>query len=69
MSDPGSSMSLTAVLALAVVVIVLLVGWLAVVFRADRQPAGRPARPGAEDAGRPAAPGPEELLKLLIAET
>jgi hypothetical protein len=34
-------MSLTAVLVLAVVVIILLVGWLAVVFRADRPPAGR----------------------------
>jgi hypothetical protein len=39
-------MSLTAVLVLAVVVIVLLVGWLAVVFRADRPPAeGQPALP------------------------
>ena len=56
MSDPGSSMSLTAVLALAVVVIVLLVGWLAVVFRADRQPTGRPARPGEEDAEHVAGP-------------
>lgn len=54
MSDPHSSMSLTAVLVLTVVVIVLLVGWLAVVFRADSQPARRPARRGAEDAGHAA---------------
>jgi hypothetical protein len=57
MSDPGSSMSLTAVLVLAVVAIILLVGWLAVVFRAASQPAGRTARPGDEDAGHVAQQG------------
>lgn len=51
MSDPHSSMSLTAVLVLAVVVVVLLVGWLAVVFHADSRPARRPTRRDAEDAG------------------
>ena len=56
MSDPHSSMSLTAVLVLTVVVIVLLVGWLAVVFRADSQPARRPARRDAEDVGHAADP-------------
>ena len=48
-------MSLTAVLVLAVVVIVLLVGWLAVVFLAARSPAPEPS-PGAEDASDAADP-------------
>src|ERR1019366_4226378 len=50
MTDPGSSMSLAGVLVLTVVVLVLLVGWLAAVFLAARQPGG--ARPGNEDPAR-----------------
>jgi hypothetical protein len=56
MSDPGSSMSLTAVLVLTVVVLACIGGWLAVVFRAGSEPARRP-RPGGEEAGRGAEPG------------
>ena len=40
-------MSLTAVLVMAVVVLVLLGAWLIVVFRAARQPASGHAHPGA----------------------
>jgi hypothetical protein len=43
-------MSLAGVLVLTVVVLVLLVGWLAAVFLAARQPGG--ARPGNEDPAR-----------------
>lgn len=46
MSDPGS-MSLTATLVLAVVMIVLSVAWLAAVFLAGRQPAA-PGRRGGD---------------------
>jgi hypothetical protein len=56
MSDPGSSMSLTAVLVLTVVVLVCIAGWLAVVFRAGSEHAGRPV-PGGDGAGRDAEPG------------
>ena len=55
LSDPGSSMSLTAVLVMAVVVLVLLGAWLIVVFRAARQPASGPVRPGTR--GAPPAAG------------
>jgi hypothetical protein len=48
MTDPGSSMSLTAVLVLTAVVLMLMGGWLGAVFLAARQPGGR-ARPGIED--------------------
>ena len=50
MSEPGS-MSLTATLVMAAVVIVLIVVWLAAVFRASRQPAGAGRRRG-ESPGR-----------------
>lgn len=56
MLDPHTSMSWTAVLVLTVVVMVLVVGWLAVVFRAGHEPARKP-RPGGERAGRDAEPG------------
>ncbi len=79
MSDPGSSMSLTAVLVLTVVVIVLLFGWLAVVFRAARQTEVRPPRPAPAPNREPTAeasagsldtPGyAQELLMLLVAES
>jgi hypothetical protein len=53
MTDPGSSMSLTATLVLTVVVLVSISGWLAVVFAAGREP-----RPGAgQGGGEPAGPG------------
>ena len=58
MLDPHTSMSLAAVLVLTVVVLVLVVGWLAAVFLAGRQPRGGSARPGREypaDARRPEA--------------
>lgn len=57
MSDPGSSMSPAAVFLMAVVVLVLLGGWLLAVFRAARQPVSKPARPGNEGAGQAAGPG------------
>jgi hypothetical protein len=43
-------MSLEAVLIMAAVVIVLIVGWLAVVFRAASQPVNRSAHPGGQGA-------------------
>jgi hypothetical protein len=51
MLDPHTSMSLAAILVLTVVVLVLVVGWLAVVFLAGRQPGGS-ARPESEDPAR-----------------
>jgi hypothetical protein len=54
MTDPHTSMSLAAILVLTVVVMVLLVGWLAVVFLAAREPGAGGARPGGEDPARPA---------------
>lgn len=45
MSEPGS-MSLTATLVMATVVIILVVAWLAAVFWAARQPAGEARRRG-----------------------
>lgn len=49
MSEPGP-MSLTATLVMAAVVIVLVVAWLGVVFRASRGPSGSGA---VKDAGHP----------------
>jgi hypothetical protein len=49
MLDPHTSMSLAAVLVLTVVVMVLVVGWLAAVFLAGRQPRAGSPRPGRED--------------------
>ena len=43
-------MSLTAVLVMAVVVLVLPGAWLIAVFRAPRQPASGPAHPGGQGA-------------------
>src|SRR5258708_6624715 len=40
MTDPHTSMSLAATLVLTVVALVLLVGWLAAVFLAAREPGG-----------------------------
>jgi hypothetical protein len=56
MTDPGSSMSPVAILVLTVVVLSLLVGWLAVVFRAARQPGGGSPRPGSGDPARARQP-------------
>jgi hypothetical protein len=50
MPDPGTSMSLTAVLVMAAVVLVLLGAWLIAVFRAARQPASGHAHPGGQGA-------------------
>jgi hypothetical protein len=50
-------MSLAAILVLTVVVMVLLVGWLAAVFLAARDPGAGGARPGSEDPARVAEPG------------
>ncbi len=50
MPDPGTSMSLTAVLVMAAVVLVLLGAWLIAVFRAARQPASGRAHPGGQGA-------------------
>ena len=59
MTDPGSSMSPTAVLVLTAVVLVLIAGWLGAVFFAGRQPgAGRRGAGHPPGAGQPqAAPG------------
>jgi hypothetical protein len=56
MTDPHTSMSLAAILVLTVVVLVLLVGWLAVVFLAAREPGGGSARPGSGDPARARRP-------------
>jgi hypothetical protein len=56
MTDPHTSMSLAAILVLTVVVMVLLVGWLAVVFLAAREPGAGGARPGSEDPARARRP-------------
>lgn len=50
MPDPGTSMSLTAVLVMAAVVLVLLGAWLIAVFRAASQPASGHAHPGRQGA-------------------
>jgi hypothetical protein len=56
MTDPGSSMSLTAIIVMAVVVLVLLAGWLGAVFFAAREPRGGSARTGGDDPGRASQP-------------
>jgi hypothetical protein len=56
MTDPHTSMSLAAILVLTVVVMVLVVGWLVMVFLAGNQPAGGRVRPGSEDPARVAEP-------------
>jgi hypothetical protein len=56
MNDPGSSMSLTAVLVMTVVVLVLIAGWLGAVFYAGRQTGGGNARPDAADPGHVGQP-------------
>lgn len=48
MTDPGTSMSLTAVLVMATVVLVLLGAWLIVLFLAARQPANGHVHPGGQ---------------------
>ena len=45
MTDPGSSMSLTAIIVLTVVVLVAMAGWLGVVFFMAREPRAGNARP------------------------
>ena len=56
MTDPGSSVSLTAVLVLTVVVLVLMGGWLGAIFLAARQPGSTAQQAGdAEEAA--ATPG------------
>jgi len=45
-------MSPVAILVLTVVVLVLMAGWLGVVFFVARQPGGGSARPGNEDPAR-----------------
>jgi hypothetical protein len=52
MTDPHTSMSLAATLVLTVVALVLLVGWLAAVLLAAREPGRGSARPGSEDPAR-----------------
>ena len=56
MTDPRTSMSLPAILVLTVVALVLVVGWLAAVFLAGRQPGGGGAQPGSEGSARARRP-------------
>jgi hypothetical protein len=56
MTDPGSSMSLTAITVMTVVVLAALAGWLGAVFFAAREPRGGGARPGGDDPGRASQP-------------
>jgi hypothetical protein len=49
MLDPNTSMSLAEVLVLTAVVLVTVLGWLAAVFLAGRQPRAGSPRPGRED--------------------
>ncbi len=56
MTDPGSSMSLTAIIVLTVVVLVAMAGWLGVVFFMAREPKGGNARPGGEEPGHASQP-------------
>ena len=51
MPDPSSSMSPVAMLVMAVVAVGLVGAWLAAVFRAARQPASTPPRPGGDSTG------------------
>ena len=52
MAEPGSSMSLTAVLVLTVVVLALIGGWLGAVFLAGRETGGGSARLDGDDSGQ-----------------
>ena len=56
MTDPGSSMSLTAVLVLTVVVRVAMAGWLGTVFFVGREPRSGGTRPGEGDPGHAGHP-------------
>jgi hypothetical protein len=71
--DPGSSMSLTAVLVMAAVVLVLLGGWLIAVFLAARRPASGHTPPGghgaARAAGRQIDPRGAGIASALHADT
>lgn len=49
MTDPGSSMSLTAILILTGVVLILMGGWLGVIFRVGASARRQDTRPGDED--------------------
>ena len=57
MTDPGSYMSLTDVIVLAVVVLGAMAGWLGAVFLAAREPRGGGARPRGEVPGHASHPG------------
>ena len=77
MTDPGSSMSLTAVVVLTVVVLVAMAGWLGTVFFVAREPRSGGARPDGEIPGEPAirkpagvpAPRPPPARPARQAET
>lgn len=56
MTDPGSSMSRTAVTVLTVVVRVAMAGWPGAVFFVARERRGGSARPGREEPGRASRP-------------
>jgi hypothetical protein len=56
MSDPHSSMSLTAVLVLTVVTLVLMGGWLGAIFFAARENGGGGARLAEKDPGHAGQP-------------
>jgi len=58
MTDPGSPMSLTAVLVLTVVVFVAMAGWLGTVFFVGREPRSGGTRPGEGDSGHAGHPEP-----------
>ena len=66
-------MSLTAVLVMAVVVLVLLGAWLIAVFRAARQPASGPVHPGRQGptraAGQQAGPRGADAAAARHADT
>jgi hypothetical protein len=56
MNDPGSSMSLPAVLVMTVVVLVFIGGWLGAVFYAGRETGGGSPRPDKGDPGHASQP-------------
>jgi hypothetical protein len=56
MTDPGSSMSLTAVIVLTAVVLVAMAGWLGTVFFVGREPRSGGTRPGGGDPGQTGHP-------------
>lgn len=51
MTDPGSSISLTAFIVMAVVVLAALARWLGAVFYSAGEPRGGSARPGGKPPG------------------